>query len=51
MLFFTKINGAFSNYQIATVGISKDSGIAFFLFNVFTGDLLLKEYSTRFICE
>jgi len=41
--FVTKINGTFSNSQIATAGVPQDSDIAPFLFNVFTSDLPLNE--------
>jgi len=41
--FVTKINGAFSNSQIATAGVPQGSDITPFLLNVFTSDLPLNE--------
>jgi len=41
--FVTKINGNFSNSQIATAGVLQGSDIAPFLFNIFTSDLPLNE--------
>jgi hypothetical protein len=39
--FVTKINGAFSHSQIATVGVPQGSDVAPILFNIFTSDLPL----------